>query len=135
MTEINESIRNEIDDMCKSLESAKEQFDLKFKNLFEDYLDQAFRNFYDTIEFDTRYNFERWIRNTADEIIIGLLAGETKWLKHQNIISDYDWIKIQQVRMAILKANGDEIANSTINALLKENAELKRENENLRKYR
>lgn len=134
MTEISENIVQEVDSMVKALESAKQDFHKKFKDIFDDYVDAAFTNFYNTIECDTRYSFERWIRQTCDEIIMGLLAGNTRWLKEQSIISEYSWEKLIKVRLAILKANGGEIENSTINSLQKEIEELKRENKNLRQY-
>ena len=134
MTEISENIKQEVDTMITSLESAKEEFDKKFRNIFDDYLSTAFSNFYDTIEFDTRYNFERWIRQTCDEIVMGLLAGDTRWLKHQSIISEYSWEKVNKVRLAILESAGKFIEDCVISVQQKEIEKLKEENKRLRSY-
>ncbi len=132
MTELNEQISKELDDMVKSLEYGKELFRDKFKDLFEEFVRESYENFYSIIEGDTRYNFDRWIRETCDDIIMGLLSGDTQWLKQKAIISEYSWDKIQKIRLAIWEAAGGEIANSTIHALQKEVEELKKDNKQYR---
>lgn len=132
--EVSENIKNEIDVMISSLESARDEMQKKFKSIFDEYVSESFDRFYNCIECDTRYNFDRWIRQTCDEIIEGLLAGDTKWLKHQNIISEYNWEKLNKVRIAIWEANGGEIANSLIAVQKNEIEELSKQIKVLREY-
>jgi hypothetical protein len=127
MTELNETVRTEIDDMFSSLEKSKNSIEKQFKNLLEDFISQSWNNFDYYLTTDARYNYESWIRKTCNDIVESLLSGETEWLKDQRIISEYGWEKLRKIRLKIWKEAGGEIANSTIAALLKENEELKRE--------
>lgn len=135
MLEVNSEITKEVDDMVTSLEKAKTELDKKFRSIMEEFVSSAFENFYNVIEFDTRYNFDHWIRRTCNDIVMGLLSGDTKWLKHQAIISEYSWDKLRAVRLAILKAAQGEIENSVILSLQKDVERLEKENQNLRRSR
>jgi hypothetical protein len=114
MMEVSQEITNEVDCMILALEKAKINLEKKFKSIHDEFIDEAFQNFHNEIEDNQRYIFERWIRQTCNSIIEGLLAGDTKWLKQQSIISEYHWDEIKKIRMAILKANGGEIENVVI---------------------
>ncbi|HLX55331.1 MAG TPA: hypothetical protein VKR58_15410 [Aquella sp.] len=134
MIELKPEITKELNDMVNSLESAKEELNAKFNSVLEEYTSKAFENFYNIIEYDTRYNFERWIRSTCDNIIEGLLAGDMKYVEHANLFSDYDWEKLRKMRIAIWEVAGGELANATIASLLRENEKLKEEVKRLLKY-
>lgn len=127
MTELNENIKNELNDLFSSMEKSSSDIEKKFKSLLEDFIQQSWNNFDEYLQNDARYGYERWIRQTCNEIIEGLLSGETKWLKNQNIISEYNWEKIQKIRLKIWETAGGEIANSTIKALQDEVERLKKD--------
>lgn len=127
MTQLNESIKKEINDMCLSLDKSKDLLNKKFKSIMEEFVNTSIDNFFYYLETDLEYGVDQWIRQTCDDIIVGLLSGDTKWLKHQNIISEYDWPKIDSVRQAIWKSAGGEIANSTIAALNKRVEQLEKD--------
>ena len=129
--ELASEIIQEVDTMISALESAKTELEKKFKNVLGDYIDKAFEDFYNVIEWDTRYNFNAWISRVCNDIIEGLLAGDTKWLKHTRVISEYSWDRLQAVRIACWNAAGGEVANSLIAALVKENEELKKKLESM----
>jgi hypothetical protein len=130
---LNEGITTEIDTMMTSLESAKEEFKKKFESLTDEMLDNAWSRFTDFIEIDSRYSFDRWIRETCNEIVGGLLAGETKWLKHQHIISEYSYDRVQKIRLAIWNAAKEGITDSLVNALQAEIGELHKQISYLRR--
>lgn len=137
MTELNPEITKEIDHIFLSLEKSKTEIEKQFKSLLEDFTQEAWNNFDYYIESDARYNFDRWIRQTCNEIIEGLLSGDTRWLKQQAIISEYSWEKIQKIRLAIWNAAHEGITESMIHVHEKEVIELKNrikrlEDENLR---
>lgn len=120
-------ITKEIEDMFNCIEGAKNELAKKFTSLMEEFTDTALQRFQDNIECNERYNYDRWIRDTCNSIVEGLLAGDTKWLKQQRIISEYTWEKLDAVRIAILKANGPEIENSVIKSQQEEIERLKKD--------
>lgn len=131
----NEQISKEICTMIQSLEDAKEEIKKKYISILEDFNHEAFERFDYHIESGMQYGYERWIRQTCDEIVEGLLSGDTRWLKHQNIISEYSWDKLKMIRLAILKSSGGEIENCTIKSQQEEIEKLKKDLEFERKMR
>ena len=125
--ELAPEITKEIDDMFDCIEGAKNELAKKFTSLMEEFTDTALQRFQDNIECNERYNYDRWIRDTCNSIVEGLLSGDTKWLREQRIISEYSWEKLQDVRMAILKASGVEIEASVIKSQQEEIERLKKD--------
>jgi|GEM_PF-4688323 hypothetical protein len=126
MSELNEQTVKEIDDMCSSLEKGKESIEKRFKSILEEFINDSWNNFDDYLQNYSRYEYERMVRRDVDETIEGLLSGDTKWLKMQNIISEHTWEKVQKIRLAIWETAGGEIANSIIFSLKEEVEDLKK---------
>lgn len=118
--ELPEEVTKEIDAMVSALEAGKETTRKKMKEVLDDYIYEALERFDIYIEDGERYRYQRWIIQTCDSIIEGLLSGDTKWLKQQSIIGEYHWDKVMKIRLAILKANKEEIENSFIRGLQQE---------------
>lgn len=133
MSDIPETVKNEIEIMVSALEQGKETISKKMKSILEEFTNEALENFDYYIEMEERYRYERWIRQTCDEIVSGLLAGDTRWLKNQNIISEYNWQKVQKIRLEILKSSGEEIKDCFINGLQEEIEQLKKDRDFYRK--
>lgn len=118
MTDLNETVTKEINDMFDSLISAKEPLRKQFDKIFDEYLDSVFNKFSSHLEDEAPYHFKSWVTRTCDEIIERLLAGDIEWVKDKAIISGhYDWGRIRDVRLAILKAANGEIENTVIRDL------------------
>ena len=117
--ELTVNTQKEINKLNEILINSRDDLTKRFTNLFEDLIDTAARSFESYIESEATWAIENHIKTNVNSIVEGLLAGETKYLAYQQIISDYNWEHVHKIRMAIWEAAGQDIEACIINKLKK----------------
>ena len=135
MYDLDEATEKEIKSLCDKIIGGREIIEKKFSNMMNDFFDESWNNFIEYLENDSEINLSLCIKRRVDTLMEGLLSGDTKYLKDYKIISEYDFGRLKRIRLAIWESAGGEIADSTIDALTKENEELKKQLKNERRYR
>jgi hypothetical protein len=114
----------------EAIEETKIEMSKKLNKITDEIYERLVTKFQDHFSYDNSQNYLESIAYEVRNIMRNLLCGDVNQIKQLNIVSEYTFDSLQEIRLKIWETCGNEIENCIISEQKKQIESLRREVKN-----